>query len=348
MLLAASGLVAACGGGGDEAAPTTTTSTTTTSTTTTTVPVGPSSHLTGLPVEEDVLARPVVAVKYDNVQGKSTPQVGVGAADVVYEITVEGSVTRFLALFQSQDAAPIGPVRSARGSEIGLLEELDQPIFTWHGANARLARDVRSSAIIPRSIDDVPQLFYRERSRPAPYNSFAEGTEAIRATAPEASGPDADVLPFGDPDEPASPLAQPASRLELVFPVAFSGSASRGAVAKVFEWDEADGLWRRSQGGRPHVDGDGNQLSVANVIVRFTQAVDSGTTDQAGSRVPTAVVTGEGEAWIFTRGTIVAGRWSKPDSTTPATYTDTEGNPVLLAPGKTWIAMPYGGGSSWS
>lgn len=349
LTLAASLAVSACGGGGSEVvAPPETVPVSATSTprTTTTVAEPVTSALTGLEVDESVVERPIVAVKYDNFHGKSTPQAGVNAADVVYEVTVEGQVTRFLALFQSADAGPIGPIRSARGSEIGLLEELHRPLFTWHGANALLRRQVRSSDIVPRSIDDVPDLFYRDRSRPAPYNSFALGTAQIRETAPDdASGPTDPILAFTDDvSEPPSPSAVPATSVSVQFPPAFSSGGGPGGVPVRFDWDGQ--RWARFQNGRPHVDADGEQIAVENVIVRFTDAVDSGTRDQAGSVVPTAVVTGEGEAWVFSRGSVTVGRWSKPDNASRTSYTDQAGNEILLTPGQTWIALPYTGGRS--
>lgn len=349
LALAAALAVTACGGGSTEvvAEPDDTKPVSATSIrTTTTVPEDTASVLTGLDVDDSVRERPVLAVKYDNLDGKSTPQAGINAADVVYEVTVEGQVTRFLALFQSADAEPVGPIRSARGSEIGLLEELHWPLFTWHGANALLRGQVRGAAVIPRSIDDVPELFYRERSRPAPYNSFAVGTSELRATAPdEAEGPTDPILVFAeDLGEPPSPEAVPATAVSIHFPPAFSRGGGPAGVPVRFEWDGEE--WLRSQNGRPHVDTDGEQISVENVIVRFTEAVDSGTRDQAGSLVPTAVVTGEGEAWIFSRGSVTVGRWSKPDNSSRTTYTDQAGDEVLLTPGQTWIALPYGGGRS--
>ena len=351
LALAGSILLAACGGGGDEQAETvaSTTSTTTAETTTTSTtqaPV-PVSMLTGLPLPDQwVQARPVVAVKFDNVEGRSTPQVGIGSADVVYEVPVEGQVTRFLALFQSADAAPIGPIRSARGSEIGLLDELNRPLFVWHGANALLDSHVRASTVVPRSFDDVPQLFYRDRARKQPYNSFALGTAEVRATAPEGStGPLQPVLHFAAPgDAVPSPNAVSATSINIVFP-SFAGPSGRGTPVR-FEWDGS--RWVRFQAGHPHVDGaGGGQIGVDNVIIRFTPAVDSGTVDQAGSHVPTAQVVGDGEAWIFSGGNVATGTWHKPDNLTPTTYRDVEGNEVALTPGKTWIALPYGPGSSF-
>lgn len=359
LALAASLLLVACGGGDGSGAPAPTTtpvpeaSPVTAAPSTTQPPpppTAPVSRLTGLPlIDQWVQARPVVAVKFDNAHGKSTPQFGIGDAEVVYEVPVEGQVTRFLALYQSIDTGPIGPIRSARGSEIGLLEELHSPLFTWHGANGILAAQVRGSSIIPRSIDDIPHLFYRERSRRAPYNSFAVGTAEIRATAPpDATGPDRPILRFAAPGEAVpSKNALPATSVRIVFPPAFGGASGRGGAVPVrFEWDGR--RWVRFQAERPHIDADGGgQIGVENVIVRFTPAVDSGTVDQAGSRVPTAQVTGEGEAWIFSNGRVATGTWHKPDNATPATYRDVEGNEIVLTPGKTWIALPYGPGSSF-
>lgn len=354
LALAASVVLAACGGGGEEQAATvdsttsTSTSTPTTSTTTTEAPGPPVSALTGLTlVDEWVRSRPVVAVKFDNVEGKSTPQVGIGAAEVVYEVPVEGQVTRFLALFQSVDASPIGPIRSARGSEIGLLEELNRPLFAWHGANALLDSHVRGSTVVPRSFDDVPHLYYRDGNRKQPYNSFALGTADIRATAPEGStGPERPILRFAQPGEVVpSPHAVPVSTVHVAFPPAFGGPGGRATPVR-FEWDGS--RWLRFQAGHPHVDGGaGGQIAVENVIVRFTNALDSGTVDQAGSRVPTAEVVGEGVAWVFSAGKVVGGTWHKPDNATPTTYRDIDGNEIVLTPGKTWIALPYGPGSSF-
>jgi len=348
LALAGSLLLAACGGGDEqETVAATTTTTTEAPTTTTTEPPGPThSMLTGLPAPEDVLVKPVVAVKFDNVEGRSTPQVGIAAADVVYEVPVEGQVTRFLALYQTRDAAPVGPIRSARGSEVGLLEELHTPVFTWHGANGILDAQVRGSDIIARSFDDVPDLFYRATGRKQPYNSFAVGTAELRATAPaEATGPDRPILRFAQPGEVVpSPVAVPATSVSVAFPPAFGGRGGAGTPVR-FEWDGA--RWLRYQAGHPHVDADGTHLAVDNVIVRFTGAVDSGTVDQAGSRVPTALVVGEGEAWVFSAGKVATGTWSKPDGDTPTTYRDQQGNEIVLTPGTTWIALPYGAGSSF-
>ncbi len=350
VVVALSIVLAACGGDDDVAVPAVTSTTarvTTTSTApppTTAVPLAVSA-LTGLPGDPAALTRPIVAVKIDNVDGHSTPQMGINQADVVYEVQVEGQITRLLSLFQSTDAAPVGPVRSARGSEVGLLEELHEPLFTWHGANGILAPIVRAASVVPRSIDDIPELFFRDHGRKAPYNSFVQGIAQIRATAPAgSSGPDHPILTFARPGAAPSPYAVPMSHVAIVFPAPFGGRGARTPLVD-YTWNGAQ--WLRNQKGHPHVDAAGEQVAVENVIVRFTEALDSGSVDSTGTRVPTAKVVGEGEAWVFSQGTVTVGRWIKPDNATPTRYVDQDGHDIGLTPGQTWISMPYGGGSSF-
>lgn len=337
-------LLAACGSNEVEAAVTTTTTTTTTTapptTTTTEKPPAPRpvSPLTGQQLDPALITRPVVAIKIDNVDGRSTPQAGINEADVVYEVQVEAQITRLLSLFQSSDVGPVGPVRSARTSEIGLLEELNTPLFAWHGANGILGPQVRASSVVPRSIDDVPHLYFRQGGRRAPYNSFVHGTAQIRETAPEgATAPSAPIFDFAGPGEAPSPHAVPASTVTIRFPPPFGRGGGEAPVR--YDWNGSQ--WLRFQKGRPHLDASGRQVAVDNVIVRYVEALDSGTVDSAGTPVPTANVVSGNEVWVFSKGTVTTGNWNKADNASRTNYLDRDGNPIKLTPGKTWVSMPY-------
>ena len=117
-------LIAACGG--DEAVETTTTVPATTvpvvaPTTTSSSTAVPEPEfvwpLTGLPTDTDPVHAQMVIAKIDNTSN-SRPQVGLGEADMVIEVPVEGGIPRFLAFFQSSIPAEIGPVRSTRARSI--------------------------------------------------------------------------------------------------------------------------------------------------------------------------------------------------------------------------------------
>ena len=68
-----------------------------------------------------------MAVKIDNYPA-GRPQSGLDKADIIFEEPVEGGITRYAAVFQCQDAPLIGPVRSARNIDIGILGQLGQPV----------------------------------------------------------------------------------------------------------------------------------------------------------------------------------------------------------------------------
>src|SRR2546430_1166289 len=114
-------LLSACGGGKKTASTTTTTSTSIVTTTSAPPPVYP---LTGLvATDPGNLKRPALVVKIDNADGSGSgnvarPQIGLNQADIVYEEMVEGSVTRLAAVFHSMDSDPVGPVRSARTTDV--------------------------------------------------------------------------------------------------------------------------------------------------------------------------------------------------------------------------------------
>src|SRR5690606_18341708 len=168
--------------GEEDAAPEPTTTTTTTTTTPPTTQPPPVYPLTGLPVTDPaVAARPTLAVKIDNVEPRSRPQYGLNQADVVYEERVEGAVTRFLALFHSHDAMAVGPVRSARTTDIGLYQPMGTPLFAWSGANAHFARRVRETRIVDIGYDAQPGLYSRVGDRPAPHNLMLHATSDVWA-----------------------------------------------------------------------------------------------------------------------------------------------------------------------
>jgi hypothetical protein len=55
--------------------------------------------------------------------------------------------------------------------------------------------------------------------------------------------------------------------------------------------------------------------------------------------VPEAVVIGDGEAWVFTNGQVVEGRWWKPDAGAVTQFTDSADQPIGFTPGITWMAI---------
>ncbi len=318
---------------GDDDEPSAGPASTTTSTSSTSAAPAVLAPLTGLPGDLALVGRPALVVKIDNAQA-ARPQVGINQADVVYEERVEGSVTRLLAVFHSTDSSPVGPIRSARTSDIGIVSMLNRPLFAWSGANRDFAARIRAANLLDVGYDAASGLYYRERSRRGPHNLFARGTSDLLALPHEGSAAPAPLFSY-------RPAGAPAAGAEAVGRVRVSFGSGAGAAPVEWSWDGEK--WARTQAGTPHTDPSGAQVAAANVVVQFVAYAPTATNDQFGVPIREAQLVGEGEVWVLTGGGLVPGRWRKPSIDAVTEYLDAAGRPIALAPGRTWVELPLPG-----
>jgi hypothetical protein len=343
VLAGVAALVAGACSSGSRAAETTTTapapststsSSTSTSTTlpatTTTAPVARYA-LTGLPVTDpSTQNRPALVVKIDN-HTDAVPQTGLNQADVVYEEIVEG-ITRFFSVFQSTNSTPVGPIRSARTTDVNLVAALSKPLFAWSGGNPTVQRQIGAADLtdVGQGAANKPGGYFRMNGRPAPHNLYAD-TAALYTMAPAGQGAPAPLFTFRADGQP-SPVGEPTGGVKL----------SLDGTQAQYVWDAGAKSWLRTEYGQPHKDAAGVQIAPANVIVQFVSYVGVPGVGQSQQ----AVTVGEGDAWIFTDGKVVQGKWSRPDPAKPAVYSDANGTPVNLTPGRTWVELPQPGGAA--
>ncbi len=345
VLLVVAAVAVALSSGEDEAAPkppkrTTTTSSTVppTVTTTTQPPVGLVAPLTGLRVADPGHAtRPAIAVKVDNLDASAetaVPQSGLPRADVVFEEIVEGNITRLVAVFHSQDPGRVGPVRSARTTDVHLLPQLGRVLFAWSGGNDGVVGAVRSSpALVDLGYDRATSSYARDRSRRAPHNLFVQANE-LWGKAPAGVPAPNQLFLYRTPGQVSQAGAVPAAGVDLTW----GGGPASSPVS--WRWDHKLRLYLRSQRGRPHVDEDGTRLAAQNVVVLVTPYGQS----PADRRSPEALTVGSGEAFFYTNGRVIHGRWDRPSEDRPALLVADDGAPILLTPGQTWVELPRAGG----
>lgn len=298
-----------------------------------------ASILPLLGTDGEVPARSVLAVKIDGTE-RGRPQSGLAQADIVYEELTEGGLTRLLALYHSQDPETMGPVRSARSTDIALLAPLSDPLFSWSGANATFQAAVEAADLVDVGLAAVPEAYERNTQRRAPYNLYASPEELRSAGAElaEVRPPSPLFSYLGSGDVPDS------SDVEEAGGVTLSGAGLSTSIE--WDWDDEAGLWLRSQDGTPHVDADGDRVTATNVLVWMTPYQDTGLTDSAGNPVPEAMTVGEGDALLLTAGRAQPGRWNRSSEGAPAVFTDTDGAQLRLTPGRTWVeVLPPGSAS---
>ena len=284
--------------------------------------------LTGVTTFE-VLDRPALVVKIDNV-GAALPQAGINQADIVWEELVEAGVTRFAAAFHSEAPEVVGPIRSMRTSDVDLLEQLNSPLFSNSGGNRVTVRQVANSLLVNVGAVGFSDVYYRDTSRRRPANLFANALNLWAAGASEEAielGPPGVPFPlwnYREEDAPPHPEAVPASGVDIDF----------GATEVSYEWNGTG--WARFHNGEPHVDTDGVQVAPTNLVIQFTDYGRS----EADPNSPHAFTIGSNPVWVFMNGTVIQGTWRRANSTDPVEFVDSNGQPIALEPGRTWIALP--------
>lgn len=290
---------------------------------------GTAAPLTGLPVPDGaLLGRAALAVKIDNLDTAgetAVPQTGLAFADLVVEEVVEGGITRFVAVLHSTDAPEVGPVRSARTTDVHLLPILGRPLFAYSGGNPGVLDAVRSSPSLVDRGGEWHPAYVRIGSRRPPHNLYLRPWEVWNRSEGASVPP---VLAPFRPRGAGSPVGEPVQGVHL----GFSGAAAAGVT---WSWLPEHGRWIRHQRGRLHVDAAGYAIGPRNVVVMVTDYVAS----PADPRSPEAVSTGSGTALVLTDGKVVEGRWERPSVDAPLRFLDGAGQEVALSAGRTWIEM---------
>ena len=329
-VIVASLALAACRDGGHSQAKPSTSGSAAGTTGAPAVAVG-ADPLTGTRSPNGPVARPALIVKIDNAP-KGRPQAGINSADVVVEEGVEGGVTRFAAIFQSRDAASVGPVRSARSTDIAIATPLRRPLFGYSGANAAFAELVRKAPLVDVGVGRFPTAYHREPGRPQTYNLFTSTEPLFRAAPGDVTAPPPLFGYRREGEGVAAAGSERAGRIRAQW-------KGRIVTTVVYEWDPQAKTWLRTQDGTPHVDADGARVAPRNVVFQLVNYHDTGLVDRSGAQVPEAELMGEGEAWVATDGRLVKGRWSRPSADVVTTYTDASGALVRLTPGTTWVEL---------
>ncbi len=263
----------------------------------------------------------MLAVKIDNIVN-ARPQTGLRSADIVYVIPVEGGLTRFMAVYSSHLPPVVGPVRSARQSDLDLLRQFGRPAFAWSGATPHLVPFIERARVADLYALQVGG-YYRSASRAAPYNLYANTAQLLREARGVSKARD---IGFRFGSQPGGTAAGSRS-----FTVRYP------AATYTFRWSARDKRWLTWIDGAPAQATEGGQLGGSTVIIQYTQIATSRFLEYGG-RPPYAKSTGSGRAVILRDGRVYAVRWSRPTLGGGTTYT-LDGKRMLFAPGQVWVVL---------
>lgn len=276
--------------------------------------------LTGLERKGEAPDHPVLVTKIDNTGG-SAPQIGLGSADMVVEELVEGGYTRLATFFYSKTPAEVGPVRSMRASDIGIVPP-GATVVTSGAAQVTLDR-VKGAGI--PWVTEGDEGVYRSSSRSAPYNLFAS-LKTIAKGAKKSKVPPP-YLPWGT----AADLPK-------------GGKATTVAANfgnHVTNWSFEKGAYVNNN----TYAADGDEFPATSVLVMRVDVKDAGYRDPSGAFVPESVFEGSDKALLFHDGRVVKGTWAKKGLHGELVLKTAKGDDLVVPAGRVWIELvPNGTG----
>lgn len=267
---------------------------------------------------------PIVAVKIDDTDD-AHPQVGIDKADLIYIEQVEGGLVRLAAIFSTEIPDAIGPVRSARISDIDLLSQFGKVAFFYSGAQSKFLPVLRAANLFDLGAEhESPKLYTRDKNRNAPFDMVLSGNE-IKARIANLEVAKASNIKwsFGNLNNVGTAVES----VKVRWPAAYY----------VANWNGKS--WDLQHNGNPDLTSDGAQLSPTTFIIQKVVITDSEYKDKFGGVTPFSATIGEGTGWVLRDGVAIKAIWNRPDAMTGTTWSDEKGNEIKFAKGQIWIAL---------
>ena len=263
-----------------------------------------------------------LAVKIDNVRG-ARPQTGLDAADIVYAEQVEGGLSRLMAVYATKLPKVVGPVRSARESDLELLRQFNKPTLAFSGAQGKLLPLINKAPLHAALPEKEPEAYYRGTDKPVPHNLYLRPQRLL----PKAPGADAlttgftyGALPAGGKAETSHTVRFPAARF-------------------TFTWSQSRDRWLVSMDGRPAATTDGKRVAAATVVVQYVKVRKSEFQDFMGNNSPYTETVGSGTAKVLRDGRAFDADWKRASATDGTKFTATNGKPMNFAEGQVWVVF---------
>ena len=290
------------------------------------------SKLTGLYIDEKLAEYRPLAIMMGNTS-EASPQSGIGSAGVIYEIPVEGGITRLMSIIEDyRSLERIGSVRSCRFYFVHYAMEYDA--LYVHFGQSKYALSVLGDSHV-NNINGLEgstnRVFYRTTDRKAPHNAFADGQKLYEYVEKKGypvtySEDYQGHFQFAEEDR-LNELSDGESAIYVRPGYAIDDPW--------FEYHEEDGLYYRFQYGKEHVDNEtGQQLSCKNIILQYVpiSLLDDGNSLNVNT-------TAGGKGVFVTNGKAVPITWEKDSTFAVTHYYDESGEEIRLNPGVTWVLL---------
>ena len=257
------------------------------------------------------------------------PQIGIDRADIVYIEQVEGGLTRLAVVYSSEIPTLIGPIRSARISDIEILAQYGRVVFAYSGAQSKLLSVISSANLNDYGAQrQSPTIYTRDESRTAPTNMVLRADlllEKVHSDGREIATSRSAGWIFGD--LPTGGTAITGAKM------------SWPAASYDITWSIEEERWLISNNGIPNMSASGNQHGPTTFVIQLVEILPSEYGDKFGGVTPYSKTVGSGTGFVLRDGKYFPATWSRPDELSGTTWRALDGSELPFARGQVWIAL---------
>ena len=270
----------------------------------------------------------ILVVKIDDTVS-ARPQIGIDRADVVYIEQVEGGLTRLAAVFSSEIPTLIGPVRSARISDIDILAQYGRVVFAYSGAQGKMLPVISAANLNDYGAQrQSPTIYTRDEARTSPTDMVLRADlllEKVRSDGREIAQSRSMGWNFGD---------APAGGIAIT-----SAEINWSAASYELTWSAAEERWLISNNGVANMSASGTQHGPTTFVIQLVEILPSEYGDKFGGVTPFSKTVGSGTGYVLRDGKYFSATWTRPDELSGTTWRALDGSELAFARGQVWIAL---------
>jgi len=271
---------------------------------------------------------PVLVVKIDDTT-QAHPQIGLEDADVVYIEQVEGGLTRLAAVFSSVIPQRVGPVRSARISDLDIVAQYGRVAFAYSGAQRKLLPVIASANLQDLGAQHQSSLiFTTDSNRIQPYAMVLRADLLMKKVLDKQYEIDEAKYVgsiFGDLQDGGTPT----SKVVMHWPAATYSA----------NWSESEGRWLLDHNNSSDKAESGVHLGPTTLIIQMVSITPSEYKDKLGGVTPYSNTIGTGKAYVLRNGELFATTWNRPSAQSGTIFTLENGEQMKFEAGQIWIAL---------
>jgi hypothetical protein len=270
----------------------------------------------------------VLAVKIDDTNA-AHPQIGLEDAEIVYIEQVEAGLTRLAAIFSTVIPQRVGPVRSARISDIDLLNQFGRVAFAYSGAQRKLLPVIAAANLQDMGAQrQSPTIYTTDPNRVSPVAMVLRADllmQRIKEKKLTVDNAKSVGFVFGDSPKGGKSI----EKVVMNWP-----SATYSAT-----WSAAESRWHLSHNGKLNLADSGVVLGPTTLVIQMVKISPSEYGDKFGGITPFSETIGTGRAYVLRDGEVFTTTWNRAFLDSGTTFSLADGSEMNFAAGQIWVAL---------